>query len=83
MTFPNISFFFKVNTFYSDFMNSFLYNYYFKLHNILFTNLYIRIYRYKLVQLNKKNKFINKRQKYNKNMFLDKTKNRCNVSISS
>jgi len=76
MTFPNISFFFKVNTFYSDLMNSFLYNYYFKLHNILFTNLYIRIYRYKLVQLNKKNKYISKRHKYNKNMFLDKTKNK-------
>ena len=76
MNFPNISFFLKINDFYSDLMNSFFYDYYFKLHNILFTNLYIRIYRYKLVQLSKKNRFLNRRQKYNKNMFLDKTKNR-------
>lgn len=59
MNFPNISFFFRLNSYYKKIRFIYLYNYYYKLHNILFTNLYIRIYRYKLIQLEKKkNKFI-------------------------
>lgn len=54
MNFPSILFFYKINSFYSDIRLAFLCDYYFKLHNILFTNLYIRIYRYKLTKLQKK-----------------------------
>ena len=58
MNFPNLSFFFKLNSYYKKIRFIFLYSYYYKLHNILFTNLYIRIYRYKLAQLGgKKSKF--------------------------
>ena len=56
MNFPSISFFYKIETFYTNYRLIFLRNYYFKLHNILFTNLYIRIYRYKLIRLEKKKK---------------------------
>lgn len=77
MNFPNISFFYKINSFYSDIRLSFLCDYYFKLHNILFTNLYIRIYRYKLTKIEKKKIKINSQEKYKKidrDLFLDKIK---------
>lgn len=78
MNFPSISFFFKIETFYTNYRLIFLRNYYFKLHNILFTNLYIRIYRYKLIRLEKKKKkkvnIQNKYKKINRDLFSDKIK---------
>jgi hypothetical protein len=77
MNFPSISFFYKINAFYSEARFAFLCDYYFKLHNILFTNLYIRIYRYKLTKLQKKNNKINIQEKYKKidrDLFSDKIK---------
>lgn len=77
MNFPSISFFYKIETFYTNYRLIFLRNYYFKLHNILFTNLYIRIYRYKLIRLEKKKKKVNIQNKYkkiNRDLFLDKIK---------
>jgi len=77
MNFPNILFFYKINSYYSEFRFSFLCDYYFKLHNILFTNLYIRIYRYKLTKLDKKNNRFSIQEKYKKidrDLFLDKIK---------
>lgn len=77
MNFPSILFFYKINSFYSDIRLAFLCDYYFKLHNILFTNLYIRIYRYKLTKLQKKNTKMNIQEKYQKidrDLFSDKIK---------
>src|SRR6478735_4742537 len=66
MNFPSILFFYKINSHYSDIRLAFLCDYYFKLHNILFTNLYIRIYRYKLYKLYNKNKKMNKQKNIQK-----------------
>lgn len=79
MNFPSLSFFHKIRTFYCKYKLIFLQNYYFKLHNILFTNLYIRIYRFKLILLDKKNKKLTQQSKYkkiNRDLFLDKIKNK-------
>jgi len=59
MSFPPFSFFYKITSFYKKIKLIFLYSYYYKLHNILFTNLYIRIYRYKLIQLEKRKRYSN------------------------
>ena len=77
MNFPSILFFYKINSYYSDIRFAFLCDYYFKLHNILFTNLYIRIYRYKLTKLQKNNTKMNIQEKYKKidrDLFSDKIK---------
>lgn len=77
MNFPSLLFFYKINSYYSYLRLGFLYDDYFKLHNILFTNLYIRIYRYKLTKLQKKNNKMNIQEKYQKidrDLFSDKIK---------
>ncbi len=77
MNFPNISFFFKLNEYYFFYREFFLFSYYFRLHNILFTNLYIRIYRYKLNKQENKNVNMNLKEKYtkiNRDLFADKIK---------
>lgn len=82
MNFPNILFFYKINSLYSDIRFSFLCNCYFKLHYVLFTNLYIRIYRYKLTKLQKKNIKMNIQEKYQKidrDLYSDKIKKKKRV----
>ena len=77
MNFPNISFFFKLNDYYFFYREFFLLSYYFRLHHILFTNLYIRIYRYKLNKQKNKSININLEEKYkriNRDLFADKIK---------
>jgi hypothetical protein len=75
MSFPSFSFFYKITSFYKKIRLVFLYSYYYKLHNVLFTNLYIRIYRYKLIQLEKKKKYT-RYSKLKMNSFSDKFKKR-------
>ena len=75
MSFPSISFFFQLDSYYQKISSIYLHSYYFKLHNIIFTNLYIRIYRNKLINagIGKKKKRKNieqkKMDKFQKNRF--------------
>lgn len=55
MDFPLISFFYNSLNYYKQLRLYFILNNYFKLHNILFTNLYIRLYRKRLLKIEDKN----------------------------
>jgi hypothetical protein len=66
MNFPSIGFFIQINQFHDELKLDYLFNSYFKLHNILFTNLYIRIYRYKLMTFGKRSNTEKQPLKYEK-----------------
>jgi len=79
MKFPNLAFFYKLPIYFRKLKQSFLKDY-FKFHGIIYSNLYMRIYRLKLIRLGA-NKIVDKNSKTKKDLFLDKTKKKNNYNF--